>query len=69
MTDLEQYDEISGFPVYKVLLCEVSRKKRLRKGDIAMFVADHGVGQPIDDGGEGLVLPAEGDDARCNEAG
>jgi anaerobic selenocysteine-containing dehydrogenase len=37
LTDLEQYDEISGFPVYKVLLCEVSRKKRLRKGDAGQF--------------------------------
>jgi anaerobic selenocysteine-containing dehydrogenase len=32
LTDLDQYDEISGFPVYKVLLCEVSKKRRVRKG-------------------------------------
>lgn len=32
LTDLEQFDEISGFPVYKTLLCEVKKKKRERKG-------------------------------------
>lgn len=32
LTDLEQYDPISGFPVYKTLLCEVGKKKRKRKG-------------------------------------
>jgi anaerobic selenocysteine-containing dehydrogenase len=37
LTDLEQYDEISGFPVYKVLLCEVSKKKRIRKGAANQF--------------------------------
>jgi anaerobic selenocysteine-containing dehydrogenase len=37
LTDLEQYDEISGFPVYKVLLCEVSKKKRIRKGAVNQF--------------------------------
>jgi anaerobic selenocysteine-containing dehydrogenase len=32
LTDLTQFDEISGFPVYKTLLCEVGKKKRKRKG-------------------------------------
>ncbi len=32
LTDSEQYDEISGFPVYKTLLCQVKKKKRWRKG-------------------------------------
>ncbi len=32
LTDFEQFDEISGFPVYKTLLCEVKKKKRKRKG-------------------------------------
>ena len=32
LTDLEQFDEISGFPVYKTLLCQVTKKKRKRKG-------------------------------------
>lgn len=32
LTDLEQYDEISGFPVYKTLLCQVKKKKRKRRG-------------------------------------
>lgn len=32
LTDLEQYDKISGFPVYKTLLCQVKKKKRQRRG-------------------------------------
>jgi len=32
LTDLEQYDEISGFPVYKTLLCQVKKKRRKHKG-------------------------------------
>jgi anaerobic selenocysteine-containing dehydrogenase len=32
LTDDRQYDEISGFPVYKTLLCQVKKKKRIRKG-------------------------------------
>jgi anaerobic selenocysteine-containing dehydrogenase len=32
LTDFEQFDEISGFPVYKTLLCQVKKKKRKRKG-------------------------------------
>ena len=27
LTDLEQYDEISGFPIYKTLLCEIIKDK------------------------------------------
>ena len=32
LTDFEQYDPISGFPVYKTLLCQISKKKRTRRG-------------------------------------
>ena len=32
VTDFNQYDEISGFPVYKTLLCDVRKKKRQRRG-------------------------------------
>jgi anaerobic selenocysteine-containing dehydrogenase len=32
LTDHQQYDPISGFPVYKTLLCEIKKKKRIRKG-------------------------------------
>jgi len=32
LTDFEQYDPISGFPVYKTLLCQISKKKRRRRG-------------------------------------
>jgi anaerobic selenocysteine-containing dehydrogenase len=32
LTDFEQYDPISGFPVYKTLLCQVSKKRRKRRG-------------------------------------
>jgi anaerobic selenocysteine-containing dehydrogenase len=32
LTDDQQYDPISGFPVYKTLLCEVKKKKRIRRG-------------------------------------
>ena len=32
LTDLDQYDPISGFPVYKTLLCQVKKKRRQRKG-------------------------------------
>jgi len=32
LTDPEQCDPISGFPVYKVLLCEVAKKRRVRRG-------------------------------------
>ena len=32
LTDDRQYDEISGFPVYKTLLCQIKKKKRVRKG-------------------------------------
>ena len=32
LTDMEQLDEISGFPVYKTLLCQIKKKKRQRKG-------------------------------------
>jgi anaerobic selenocysteine-containing dehydrogenase len=30
LTDLEQFDPISGFPVYKTLMCQVSKKRRRR---------------------------------------
>jgi anaerobic selenocysteine-containing dehydrogenase len=30
LTDFEQYDPISGFPVYKTLLCQISKKRRRR---------------------------------------
>jgi anaerobic selenocysteine-containing dehydrogenase len=30
LTDLEQFDPISGFPVYKTLLCQVKKKRRRR---------------------------------------
>lgn len=32
LTDHQQFDTISGFPVYKTLLCQVKKKKRLRRG-------------------------------------
>ncbi len=32
LADMEQFDEISGFPVYKTLLCQIGKKKRKRKG-------------------------------------
>jgi anaerobic selenocysteine-containing dehydrogenase len=32
LTDDGQYDEISGFPVYKTLLCQIKKKKRVRRG-------------------------------------
>ena len=32
LTDDRQFDEISGFPVYKTLLCQVKKKKRVRRG-------------------------------------
>jgi anaerobic selenocysteine-containing dehydrogenase len=32
LTDFEQYDPISGFPVYKTLLCQISKKRRRRRG-------------------------------------
>lgn len=32
LTDFQQFDEISGFPVYKTLLCQVKKKKRIRRG-------------------------------------
>jgi len=32
LTDMEQFDPISGFPIYKTLLCEVKKKKRSRQG-------------------------------------
>ena len=31
LTDLEQFDPISGFPIYKTLLCQVKKKKRRRR--------------------------------------
>ncbi len=31
LTDFEQFDEISGFPTYKTLLCQVKKKKRERR--------------------------------------
>ena len=31
LTDDQQFDEISGFPNYKTLLCEVKKKKRKRR--------------------------------------
>lgn len=34
LTDLHNYDTISGFPVYKALLCDVVRKDRERAADI-----------------------------------
>jgi anaerobic selenocysteine-containing dehydrogenase len=30
LTDLEQFDPISGFPVYKTLMCQVKKKRRRR---------------------------------------
>lgn len=32
LTDDRQHDPISGFPVYKTLLCQIKKKKRIRKG-------------------------------------
>ena len=32
ITDDQQFDPISGFPVYKTLLCQVKKKKRIRQG-------------------------------------
>ena len=32
VTDFGQYDAISGFPVYKTLLCDIRKKKRQRRG-------------------------------------
>jgi anaerobic selenocysteine-containing dehydrogenase len=32
LTDFDQYDEVSGFPVYKTLLCQIKKKKRIRRG-------------------------------------
>ena len=32
LTDMAQLDEISGFPVYKTLLCQIKKKKRQRRG-------------------------------------
>ena len=32
LTDDQQFDPISGFPVYKTLLCQVKKKKRIRRG-------------------------------------
>jgi len=32
LTDDRQFDEISGFPVFKTLLCQVKKKKRIRRG-------------------------------------
>jgi anaerobic selenocysteine-containing dehydrogenase len=31
LTDSEQFDEISGFPTYKTLLCQIKKKKRKRR--------------------------------------
>lgn len=33
LTDPHQFDPISGFPVFKTLLCEVKRKRRIRRGE------------------------------------
>lgn len=52
LTDLNRFDPISGFPVYKALLCQVSR---LGKGDAEM-VADRD--EYSDPGGE--LLPEKG---------
>ena len=41
LTDFEQYDPISGFPVYKTLLCQISKKRRKRRG---MAVQDPSLG-------------------------
>ncbi|MFH2058702.1 MAG: molybdopterin-dependent oxidoreductase [Pseudomonadota bacterium] len=32
LTDLKQFDPISGFPIYKTLLCQIKKKKRKRTG-------------------------------------
>lgn len=32
LTDHAQFDPISGFPVYKTLLCQIKKKKRIRRG-------------------------------------
>lgn len=31
LTDLDQFDPISGFPIYKTLLCQVKKKRRRRR--------------------------------------
>ncbi len=35
LTDDRQFDPISGFPVYKTLLCQIKKKKRIRRGAAA----------------------------------
>ena len=32
LTDMEQADDISGFPIYKTLMCEIQKKRRMRRG-------------------------------------
>jgi anaerobic selenocysteine-containing dehydrogenase len=41
LTDPQQFDPISGFPVYKVLMCEITRKRRVRRG-VALQSATQG---------------------------
>jgi len=41
LTDMGQLDEISGFPVYKTLLCQIKKKKRERR---KIAVQDPGLG-------------------------
>jgi anaerobic selenocysteine-containing dehydrogenase len=45
LTDMEQYDPISGFPVYKALLCQVVKKKRKSRRVIAAVDPTLGCGQ------------------------
>ena len=44
LTDMEQFDPISGFPVYKALLCRVVKKKRKRRNMAGNVIPSLGCG-------------------------
>jgi anaerobic selenocysteine-containing dehydrogenase len=44
LTDIHQYDPISGFPVYKALLCQVVKKRRNRRNMSQTVVPSLGCG-------------------------
>jgi cysteine desulfurase NifS len=59
LTDLDQYDPISGFPVYKSLLCNVA--KVMHETDRVVIAAsdgheDYGAGQVDQEGGNPIYL-------------
>jgi cysteine desulfurase NifS len=59
LTDLSNYDEISGFPVYKALLCEVTKSEKGKPAPRVVVRACDALETPVDVGLRREIIPPE----------